>query len=45
MEEIAKNAGITRLIIYRHFDSKEDLYRSVLDRAVEEREERGHTEL
>jgi AcrR family transcriptional regulator len=34
MEEIASRAGVTRLIVYRHFDSKEDLYRSVLDRAV-----------
>jgi AcrR family transcriptional regulator len=34
MEEVASRAGVTRLIVYRHFDSKEDLYRSVLDRAV-----------
>src|ERR1700728_4243450 len=34
MEEIASRAGVTRLIVYRHFDSKEDLYRAVLDRAV-----------
>jgi AcrR family transcriptional regulator len=30
MEDVAAEAGITRLIVYRHFDSKEDLYRSVL---------------
>jgi AcrR family transcriptional regulator len=36
MESVAKNAGITRLIIYRHFASKDELYRAVLDRAVEE---------
>lgn len=35
MEEVASLAGVTRLIVYRHFDSKEDLYRAVLDRAVE----------
>ncbi len=35
MEEVAQKAGVTRLIVYRHFDSKEDLYRSVLDRAVQ----------
>jgi AcrR family transcriptional regulator len=35
MESVAKNAGITRLIIYRHFESKDELYRAVLDRAVE----------
>jgi AcrR family transcriptional regulator len=34
MEGVAQKAGVTRLIVYRHFDSKEDLYRSVLDRAV-----------
>ena len=34
MEEVASRAGVTRLIVYRHFNSKEDLYRAVLDRAV-----------
>lgn len=32
MEEIAAASGITKLIVYRHFDSKEDLYRFVLQR-------------
>jgi len=40
MDDVAAEAGITRLIVYRHFDSKEDLYRSVLtkvtDRLAEE---------
>ncbi len=40
MEDIAAEAGITKLIVYRHFDSKEDLYRAVLqqvfDRLAEE---------
>lgn len=31
MEEVAASAGITKLIVYRHFDSKEDLYRAVLE--------------
>src|SRR3954468_13952545 len=31
MDDVAAEAGITRLIVYRHFDSKEDLYRAVLD--------------
>ncbi len=30
MEEIAAECGITMAIVYRHFDSKEDLYRAVL---------------
>ena len=40
MEDVAAEAGITKLIVYRHFDSKEDLYRAVLEqvsnRLVEE---------
>jgi AcrR family transcriptional regulator len=35
MEEIAAASGITKLIVYRHFDSKEDLYRAVLERVHE----------
>jgi AcrR family transcriptional regulator len=33
LEDIATEAGISRVILYRHFDSKADLYRAVLDRA------------
>jgi AcrR family transcriptional regulator len=40
MEEIAAASGITKLIVYRHFVSKETLYRAVLqqvfDRLAEE---------
>ncbi len=32
LEDIAAEAGITRVILYRHFDSKTDLYQAVLDR-------------
>ncbi|HZD81121.1 MAG TPA: helix-turn-helix domain-containing protein, partial [Actinomycetota bacterium] len=32
MEDVAAAAGITKLIVYRHFDSKEELYRAVLER-------------
>ncbi len=32
LEDIAAKAGITRVILYRHFDSKTDLYQAVLDR-------------
>jgi AcrR family transcriptional regulator len=31
MDDVAAEAGVTKLIVYRNFDSKEDLYRSVLD--------------
>lgn len=31
MDDIAAEAGVTRLIIYRHFDSKQGLYEAVLD--------------
>jgi AcrR family transcriptional regulator len=30
---VAAEAGITRVLLYRHFDSKADLYRAVLERA------------
>jgi AcrR family transcriptional regulator len=40
MDDVAAAAGITRLIVYRHFDSKQDLYVAVLqhvrDRLAEE---------
>ena len=49
MDDVAAAAGITRLIVYRHFDSKEALYAAVLqhvrDRLAEEgRAERGRGE-
>lgn len=34
MDELATAAGVTKIILYRHFDSKADLYRAVLDRAA-----------
>ncbi|MPZ14910.1 MAG: TetR family transcriptional regulator, partial [Chloroflexi bacterium] len=33
LDDVAREAGITRVIVYRHFESKADLYRAVLDRA------------
>lgn len=33
LDDIAAEAGITRAVVYRHFDSKEELYRAVLDDA------------
>ena len=35
MESVAERAGVTRLIVYRHFESKEALYRAVLDSVIE----------
>lgn len=32
LDDIAAEAGITRVILYRHFDSKTDLYQAALDR-------------
>ncbi|TMR19321.1 TetR/AcrR family transcriptional regulator [Nonomuraea turkmeniaca] len=33
LDDIAAEAELTRAMLYRHFDSKADLYRAVLDRA------------
>lgn len=33
LDDIAAEAGVTHVILYRHFASKADLYRAVLDRA------------
>jgi len=30
MDDVAGEAGVTKLIVYRHFDTKEELYRAVL---------------
>lgn len=35
LDDVAAAAGVTRVILYRHFDSKADLYRAVLLRARE----------
>jgi len=31
MEDIAEASGVTKLIVYRHFESKEELYRAILE--------------
>lgn len=31
MEQVADEAGVTKLILYRHFEGKEELYRAVLE--------------
>ena len=33
LDDVAREAGITRVLLYRHFESKADLYRAVLERA------------
>lgn len=33
LDDVAAEAGVTLVLLYRHFDSKADLYRAVLDRA------------
>jgi AcrR family transcriptional regulator len=33
LDDIAAEAGVSRVILYRHFESKTDLYRAVLERA------------
>ena len=35
MDDVAAQVGVTRLIVYRHFDSKENLYRAVLQRVFD----------
>jgi AcrR family transcriptional regulator len=35
MEEIAATAGVTKLIVYRHFQTKETLYRAVLEQVFD----------
>lgn len=35
MTDVATRAGVTRLILYRHFDSKEELYRAALSIVIE----------
>lgn len=36
METVADHAGVTRMLVYRHFESKDTLYRAVLTSAVEQ---------
>src|SRR5436189_436130 len=35
MDDIAAASGVTKLIVYRHFDSKEALYRAVLEQVFD----------
>lgn len=38
LDDIAQEAGISKVLLYRHFDSKADLYRAVLDRSLRQLE-------
>ncbi|MDA2804878.1 TetR/AcrR family transcriptional regulator [Nocardiopsis suaedae] len=44
LDEVAAEAGITRVLLYRHFESKNALYRAVLDRSSERLAGRAGTE-
>jgi AcrR family transcriptional regulator len=35
MEDVAASCGVTKIIVYRHFDSKEQLYREILQDVFE----------
>jgi AcrR family transcriptional regulator len=35
MDDVAAAAGVTKLIVYRHFESKETLYRAVLEQVFD----------
>lgn len=39
VDDIAEACGVTKVIVYRHFDSKEELYRSILQRVVDRQAE------
>jgi AcrR family transcriptional regulator len=45
MEEVAREAGVTKPILYDHFASKEDLYRALIEADAAELEQRVRTAL
>lgn len=43
LEDVATEAGVSRVLIYRHFDSKTELYEAVLDEVSDQlRDATGH---
>ncbi len=45
MDDVAAACGITRLIVYRHFGSKEELYREILQQVFDQLGEELRSEL
>ncbi len=45
MDDVAAECGVTKLIVYRHFESKEELYRAVLQQVFEHLGQELRTEL
>src|SRR5919204_2731685 len=41
MDQVAREAGVTKPILYDHFDSKEELYIALLDADAQELERQG----
>ena len=35
MDDVAAACGVTKLIVYRHFETKEELYRAILQRVID----------
>ncbi len=45
MEDVATSCGVTKLILYRHFESKELLYREILEQVFDHLGQELNTEL
>ncbi len=45
MDDVATACGVTKLIVYRHFESKEELYREILQQVFDELGEELRAEL
>jgi AcrR family transcriptional regulator len=45
MDDVAAACGVTKLIVYRHFGSKEDLYREILQQVFDQLGEELRAEL
>ena len=45
MDDVAAACGVTKLIVYRHFESKEELYREILEQVFHQLGEELEAEL